>query len=109
LLPKWAKLPAADITRSDVKALLAKIDAPILSNQILASASAIFAWAIREEVAGIKVNPCAKIERNKTNSRERVMSNITWQRIKQIADDWLPQPKILLPWPQQRFAVRHSR
>src|ERR1700680_3141532 len=34
---------------------------------------------------------------------------ITWQRIKQIADDWLPKPKVLHPWPQQRFAVRYSR
>jgi hypothetical protein len=69
LLPKWAKLPAADITRSDVKALLAKIDALILANQVLASASAIFAWAVREEVAGIKINPCSGIERNKTTNR----------------------------------------
>jgi integrase len=75
LLPKWAKLPAADITRADVKKLLAGINALILSNQILASASAIFAWAIREEVGSIKVNPCAGIERNKTNSRERIMSS----------------------------------
>jgi integrase len=44
-----------------------------LSNQILASASAIFAWAVREEIAGIKINPCSGIERNKTNSRERIM------------------------------------
>ena len=42
-------------------------------------------------------------------SRRSQHGRITWQRIKQIADDWLPQPKILLPWPQQRFAVRHSR
>src|SRR6266851_2611694 len=42
-------------------------------------------------------------------SRRSQHGGITWQRIKQIADDWLPQPKILLPWPQQRFAVRHSR
>jgi RNA-directed DNA polymerase len=42
-------------------------------------------------------------------SRRSQKGRITWQRIKQIADDWLPQPKILLPWPQQRFAVRHSR
>jgi len=34
---------------------------------------------------------------------------ITWQRIKRIADDWLPKPKVLHPWPQQRFAVRYSR
>jgi RNA-directed DNA polymerase len=42
-------------------------------------------------------------------SRRSQRSGITWQRIKQIADDWLPQPKILHPWPQQRFAVRYSR
>src|SRR6202522_2642646 len=42
-------------------------------------------------------------------SRRSQHGGITWQRIKQIADDWLPQPKILLPWPQQRFAVKHSR
>ena len=33
----------------------------------------------------------------------------TWERIAKIADDWLPQPRILHPWPQQRFAVRHPR
>ena len=42
-------------------------------------------------------------------SRRSQRGAFTWQRIKQIADDWLPQPKILHPWPQQRFAVRHSR
>ena len=33
----------------------------------------------------------------------------TWNRIAKIADDWLPKPRILHPWPQQRFAVRHPR
>ena len=42
-------------------------------------------------------------------SRRSQRGGITWQRIKQIADDWLPQPRILHPWPQQRFAVRYSR
>ena len=42
-------------------------------------------------------------------SRRSQHGRITWQRIKQIADNWLPKPKILHPWPQQRFAVRHSR
>jgi group II intron reverse transcriptase/maturase len=42
-------------------------------------------------------------------SRRSQRSGITWRRIKQIADDWLPKPKVLHPWPQQRFAVRHSR
>jgi RNA-directed DNA polymerase len=42
-------------------------------------------------------------------SRRSQRGGITWQRIKQIAEDWLPKPKILHPWPQQRFAVRYSR
>src|SRR5712675_602486 len=33
----------------------------------------------------------------------------TWERIKRLADDWLPKPRILHPWPQSRFAVRHPR
>jgi integrase len=74
LLPKWAKLQATDIARSDVKAMMARIDAPITANQVLAAASAIFSWAIREEVAGIKLNPCQGVERNGTQSRERILS-----------------------------------
>jgi RNA-directed DNA polymerase len=42
-------------------------------------------------------------------SRRSQKGRITWQRIKQIADDWLPKAQILHPWPQQRFAVRYSR
>jgi integrase len=75
LLPYWAKLRAADVSRSDVKAMMARLDAPIVANQTLAAAGAIFSWAIREEIAGIKINPCQKVERNKTTSRERVLSD----------------------------------
>jgi RNA-directed DNA polymerase len=34
---------------------------------------------------------------------------IVWERMKKLADDWLPQPRILHPWPNLRFAVRHLR
>ena len=34
---------------------------------------------------------------------------MTWERIKRLADDWLPKPRILHPWPERRFAVRHPR
>jgi integrase len=71
----WGKLHAADISRSDVKAMMVRIEAPIVANQTLAAASAIFSWAIREEFAGIKVNPCHGVTRNKTTSQERVLSN----------------------------------
>ena len=32
-----------------------------------------------------------------------------WDRIKKLADDWLPKPRILHPWPRERFAVKHPR
>jgi RNA-directed DNA polymerase len=30
---------------------------------------------------------------------------VTWQRMGRLADRWLPQPRILHPWPEQRFAA----
>src|SRR5262249_7078216 len=50
-----------------------KIEAPILANQVLASASAIFSWAIKQGI--MSHNPCKLIERNETRSRERVLSD----------------------------------
>ena len=73
LIPRWAKLQAADITRADVKTMMAAIGAPVLANQVLASASAIFSWAIREEI--LKDNPARLVDRHKTTSRERVLSD----------------------------------
>ena len=34
---------------------------------------------------------------------------LTWERMGTVADDWLPQPRILHPWPSIRFAVNHPR
>src|ERR1019366_3036735 len=56
LLPRWGKLKATDVARSDVKAMMTRIAAPIVANQVLAAASAIFSWAIREEFGGVKIN-----------------------------------------------------
>ena len=33
----------------------------------------------------------------------------TWQRITKLVDDFLPEPRILHPWPKARFAVKHPR
>ncbi len=75
LLPKWGKLRPADIARPDVKGLIRTITAPVVANQVLAAASAIFSWAIKEEVGGVTLNPCRLIDRNETKSRERVLSD----------------------------------
>src|SRR6185436_21101527 len=62
LLPRWSKLKASAITRADVRAVMIRIDAPIVANQTLAAASAIFSWAIKQEI--LTVNPCKLIDRN---------------------------------------------
>ena len=36
-------------------------------------------------------------------------AEMTWDRMRKLANDWLPRPRILHPWPSQRFAVRHPR
>jgi RNA-directed DNA polymerase len=33
----------------------------------------------------------------------------TWDRIVRLASHWLPAPKILHPWPDARFAVKHPK
>jgi integrase len=61
------------INRGDVKALMAHIKAPIAANQTLAAVSAIFTWAVKEEV--LPSNPCKLVARNPVKSRERVLSD----------------------------------
>ena len=34
---------------------------------------------------------------------------LVWERMAKLADDYLPKPRILHPWPSVRFAVRHPR
>ena len=41
--------------------------------------------------------------------RRSQKDSISWARIKRLADQWLPLPRILHPWPEQRFAVTHPR
>ncbi|HWT80130.1 MAG TPA: group II intron reverse transcriptase/maturase, partial [Candidatus Methylomirabilis sp.] len=41
--------------------------------------------------------------------RRSQKGDLTWARMEKLADDWLPKPRILHPWPNQRFAVRHPR
>jgi len=45
----------------------------------------------------------------RTLRRRSQKDAMTWARITKIADAWLPKPRILHPWPDQRFAVTHPR
>jgi integrase len=73
LIPRWAKLQPAHISRDDVKSMKKAITAPVVANQALAAASAIFSWAIKESVGGVTLNPCLLVQRNETKDRERII------------------------------------
>lgn len=45
----------------------------------------------------------------RTLRRRGQIHRMTWQRIEKLANDYLPKPRILHPWPNQRFAVKHPR
>jgi integrase len=73
LLPKWGKLDAKTVARADVLQMMSRIKAPVLANQVLAAASAVFSWAVKLEI--VPVNPCRGVERNQTRGRERVLGD----------------------------------
>ncbi len=78
LLPRWGKLGVGDVTRADVRRVFRRLTddgAPVMANQALAAASAIFSWAMKNEVVALAANPCHGVERNPTRSRERVLSD----------------------------------
>ena len=45
----------------------------------------------------------------RTLRRRSQKDGMNWERMTQLAAAWLPQPRILHPWPEQRFAVKHLR
>jgi hypothetical protein len=45
----------------------------------------------------------------RTLRRRSQKDGSTWDRMTKLADGWFPAPRILHPWPDQRFAVRYSR
>jgi integrase len=102
LTPRWAKLDIGNIRRADVKAAIAAMAAPVLANQVLAAASAIFGWAMRQEI--IAANPCLGVERNDTKSRERVLSD---SEIPQFWPQLSAPLKVLLLTGQRPGEVAH--
>src|ERR1043166_3212375 len=45
----------------------------------------------------------------RTLRRRSQKDRTKWERITELADQWLPPPRILHPWPELRFAVTHPR
>src|SRR5262249_3855414 len=66
------KLQAASISRADVKAMFASlVDTPAQANLVLANTSVVFSFGVKEDV--LTLNPCSKVDRHTTASRERVL------------------------------------
>jgi integrase len=113
LLPAWGSLVANTITRADVRAVMSKIDAPMLANQVLASASAIFTWATKQEL--LANNPCRGVERNATVSRERVLSDaevpLFWQAFSEAGVPGMALRVLLLTGqrPGEVLRMRHDQ
>ena len=42
-------------------------------------------------------------------SRRSQRARITWERMRRLARRWIPKPKTMHPFPQQRFAARYSQ
>ena len=93
-----------------MRSVMSKINGPILANQVLASASAIFTWATKQEL--LANNPCRGVERNATVSRERVLSDaevpLFWQAFSEAG---LPGMvlQVLLLTGQRPGEVTHMR
>jgi RNA-directed DNA polymerase len=45
----------------------------------------------------------------RTLSRRSQKATLTWERMLRLVQAWLPPPRILHPWPTQRFDVKHPR
>ena len=113
LLPRLGKLRAADVSKADVRGAIERITSPTVANQTLAAASAIFSWAIAEEIGGVKSNPCSKVARHKLRSRERVLSAselpLVWNAFHSVGLVASTALKLILLTGQRPGEVAHMR
>ena len=42
-------------------------------------------------------------------TRRSQRGQMSWQRLNRLLERWIPFPRVLHPYPQARFAVRHPR
>jgi hypothetical protein len=60
----------------------------------------------QQPATGKAVQPVQIIRRWLKSLRRRSQNHrMDWARMDRLADQWLPLPRILHPWPEQRFAA----
>jgi hypothetical protein len=111
ILPRWGALSVTSITRAEVRAAIAKIEAPVVANQTLAAVSAIFSFGVEQEV--VSVNPASGIKRNPTKSRERVLSDTEiaqlWAALDEIEPPVATALKLILLTGARPGEILHMR
>ena len=111
----WNSRPAGSITRADVKQVFRRVSdtAPKSANLLLAHVSAVFDWAIRDEVLNLPANPAHGIERNPTKARERVLEAHElpplWNALAASEDATSAALRLLLLTGQRPGEVGHMR
>lgn len=76
LLPLWEHVPAGEVRRKDVLALLDPIAdrAPVMANRVLTFIKMIYNWAVENEI--LEVNPVYRMKPpTKERARERVLTD----------------------------------
>ena len=79
VVPRLGKLPAEGIKRSDVQRMfdaITKRGALVAANQTLLHLQSVYSWGIDKEYITMDRNPCKGIEKNSTEFRERILSEI---------------------------------
>ncbi len=107
VLPRWRDRPIASITRADVRTLVMAVASgevparaggrtaarggPIAANRVLSALSALFGWAVRQDL--VPANPCAMVEKpGEEKKRSRVLSD------PEIADAWAAMDALGYPF-----------
>ncbi len=116
LLPRWGHLQASTIRRADVRALHADLtsrDSPVSANKAVVRASAVFDWAIKNEVIDLPANPAHGVESNKAKPRERHLSDAEipafWTGIEEAGPVRAAALRMLLLTGQRPVEVGHMR
>ena len=94
VVPSWGTRPLKDITRADVKALLAKLvngRTPIVANRTLATVRKLLNWAVEEGL--VDANPCARMKLPAPErDRDRVLSDA------ELRDIWIAAAEMGHPY-----------
>ena len=112
ILPTLGARKVKDITRQDLWRIFDKLgNRKSLANQVMASASSVFNWAVRREI--IRDNPCRAIDRHKTQASTRYLTNDEIRTVWPLFEDLgLYQSlvlKLVLLTGQRPGEVRHMR